>query len=54
MKRFVWMILFAGAAWTAYEVHTKGIEGAFGGVFAGRLDPIQPDGATPEDFEPPP
>lgn len=53
MKRLVWMIVFAAVAWAGYEVHTKGLEGAFGGALAGKLDPIQPEGATPENFEPP-
>jgi hypothetical protein len=53
MKRLVWMLVFAAAVWAGYELQSKGVEGAFGGRLAGYLQPIRPDGATPENFEPP-
>jgi len=48
MKRLVWMLVIAGALWAGNEVHTKGLEGAFGGVLAGRLDPLESQGASPD------
>jgi hypothetical protein len=44
MKRLIWILVIAAAAFSVNEVRTKGIEGAFGGVLAGRLDPIEPAG----------
>jgi hypothetical protein len=48
MKRLVWMCVFAAAVWAGYEVHTKGIEGAFNGALAGKLDPLEPQGTLRE------
>jgi hypothetical protein len=49
MKRLVWILVIAAAGWAGNEVRTKGIEGAFGGVLAGRLDPIDSQGVSPDD-----
>ena len=51
MKRLVWLLVFAAAGWAGYEVHTKGVEGAFGGVLAGRLSPLEAQGISPDDAE---
>jgi len=49
MKRLVWILVFAGAVWAGNQVRTQGLEGAFGGVLAGRLDPIETQGISPDD-----
>jgi hypothetical protein len=50
MKRLLWLLVIAGAVYSVNEVRTHGLEGAFGGVLAGQLDPIEPGGSlTAED-----
>jgi hypothetical protein len=47
VKRLIWILVFVGAAWTVNEVRTNGYEGAFGGVLAGYLDPLESQGDIP-------
>jgi hypothetical protein len=53
MRRLAWMIALGLAAHAGYEIHSHGFEGAFGGRFASYLEPLEPAGATPDNFEPP-
>jgi hypothetical protein len=51
MKKLLWIAIFAAAAYSVNEVRVKGIDGAFGGAFAGAGDPLEAQGAMsiPED-----
>jgi hypothetical protein len=49
MKRLVWIFVIAGVVWVGNEVRIKGLEGAFGGVLAGKLDPLETQGISPDD-----
>ena len=40
MGRLVSIIVIALAVWVVAEVYTKGVDGAFGGMFASWNDPI--------------
>ena len=42
MSRIVGIGMIALAAWAGAEFYTKGVDGAFGGIFAGATDPIVP------------
>ena len=52
MKRMIWLLVVLGAFYSINEVRTKGIEGAFGGVLAGELDPIDSSGSLTVDDSP--
>lgn len=47
MKRLFWGFVLAGAVWTVVEVRAHGWEGAFGGLLAGQLDPLESAGEIP-------
>jgi hypothetical protein len=49
MKRLIWLLVLVAAAYSVNEVRTKGVEGAFGGVLEGKLDPIDPAGPLSVD-----
>ncbi len=34
MTRLLGLVVFVAALWAAVELHTEGVDGAFGGVFA--------------------
>jgi hypothetical protein len=47
VKRLFWLLVLAGAVWTVVEVRAHGWSGAFGGVLAGRLEPLESAGEIP-------
>ncbi|MBM4383178.1 MAG: hypothetical protein FJ091_07380 [Deltaproteobacteria bacterium] len=50
MKKLLWLAIFIAAAYSVNEVRVKGIDGAFGGAFAGAGDPID-SGAAPMSID---
>ncbi len=49
MNRMIWLLVVVGALYSANEVRTKGIEGAFGGVLEGELAPLDSSGSLTVD-----
>lgn len=47
MKRIFGFLLMVLAVWIGVEFYTKGADAAFGGVFAGALDPVADYQADP-------
>ena len=52
MNRIFGLLLMVLAVWIGVEFYTKGADAAFGGIFAGALDPVadyqaDPDGRSP-------
>lgn len=46
MGKLLGLILFVLAVWVAVEVYDKGVDGAFGGLFAGFSAPLQRNEST--------
>ncbi|HEY8121818.1 MAG TPA: hypothetical protein VII78_10915 [Myxococcota bacterium] len=46
MKRLIWLLALVGVVYTVNEVRTHGLEGAFGGVLAGKLEPLESEDET--------
>jgi len=42
MGRLVGLVLMVLGVWAAAEIHSKGLDGAFGGALAGIADPVVP------------
>lgn len=56
MGKFFGLILIGVVAWAGWQIHTQGIEGAFGGALAPSEAATDPDkvaaGARPERLSP--
>lgn len=49
MAKIFGVLLIVLGVWVGMEIYTKGMQDAFGGVFARFGDPIKPDGSTSYD-----
>ena len=47
LSRIIGILLMALCVWIGVEFYTKGTDGAFGGFFAGALDPVASYEADP-------
>ncbi len=52
MGKIVGLLFVVGLIWVGMEFYSKGTDGAFGGVFAGALDPVSDYEASPDGRSP--
>jgi hypothetical protein len=52
MGRILGILAIVVGVWIGAEVYTKGVDGAFGGIFAGAMDPLSTYESTPDGRSP--